>query len=388
VVTVRNRGEEAVSEARVWLAVNRARVNSAPDADGVFFMGTFDSDDEGVANMYYLPGPVEPGEEVVWTATFYSYLIQGASIGAWASISSWEGPEDPYLDNNEATAEIAVTDGRIVFASDRNGSMNLFIANPDGTGLSQLTNNVVDETYPAWSRDRSRIAFVRGGALWVINADGTGETQLNVPANNRPTWSPDGKRIAVSGRPAGSEYLRILIYDLESGSYSELTDTYIGYDLSHPDWSPNGRDILAGAQAGDGHLIRIDVESGSATEFYFESGGACFHLGGGSYPTWSPDGTAFAFSTFLGSAIGIARPGTSVHGNPCSGGFSSFEAIISDEGAEYRWPDWSPDGEYLILGRRYDLEGASFDLLTVRSDGTGPMPNITNWPANDIHPHW
>src|SRR5258708_15333504 len=61
---------------------------------------------------------------------------------------------------------------------------------------------------PAWSPDGSKVAFsvghnkAYGQAIYVINADGSGErklTQLDSHENNldfNPAWSPDGNYIA------------------------------------------------------------------------------------------------------------------------------------------------------------------------------------------------
>jgi Tol biopolymer transport system component len=51
--------------------------------------------------------------------------------------------------------------GVIVFASDRDGDSELYRINPDGSGLTQLTDNAFKDTSPAWSPDCTRIAFVR-----------------------------------------------------------------------------------------------------------------------------------------------------------------------------------------------------------------------------------
>ena len=64
------------------------------------------------------------------------------------------------------------------------------VVNPDGSNLVQLT---ADGHSPAWSPDGTRIVFGRGDDLWVMNADGTGETQLtDTPAvfEASPAWQP------------------------------------------------------------------------------------------------------------------------------------------------------------------------------------------------------
>jgi dipeptidyl aminopeptidase/acylaminoacyl peptidase len=63
---------------------------------------------------------------------------------------------------------------------------------------------------PQWSPDGTRIVFQRKNtralpqnqtAIYVINADGTGErrvTPWNLRAGDHPDWSPDGRRILFS----------------------------------------------------------------------------------------------------------------------------------------------------------------------------------------------
>lgn len=46
-----------------------------------------------------------------------------------------------------------------------------------------------------WSPDSSTIAYLDGGNLWVVNADGAGARMLASGADD-PQWSPDGTRIA------------------------------------------------------------------------------------------------------------------------------------------------------------------------------------------------
>lgn len=51
---------------------------------------------------------------------------------------------------------------------------------------------------PRWSPDGRRIAFLRSGLLWTMNADGTGKRRLTTRAAAGPSWSPDGRWIAFA----------------------------------------------------------------------------------------------------------------------------------------------------------------------------------------------
>ena len=41
--------------------------------------------------------------------------------------------------------------GKIAFASDRDGNLEVYVMNADGTGQTNLTNNPTDDGFPAWS---------------------------------------------------------------------------------------------------------------------------------------------------------------------------------------------------------------------------------------------
>src|SRR5437867_688601 len=106
--------------------------------------------------------------------------------------------------------------------------LDLYVVNVDGSGLTRLTNSVFWEGRPVWSPDGSKIAFMRATRpgdshlemlgpqagtvyawdIYVINADGTGETRLTdwKGYDGEPVWSPDGTMIAFgSDRDANAQ---------------------------------------------------------------------------------------------------------------------------------------------------------------------------------------
>ena len=52
------------------------------------------------------------------------------------------------------------TNGKIIFASDRDGNKEIYVMDADGSNATRLTNNSTREYYPSWSPDGSKIAFV------------------------------------------------------------------------------------------------------------------------------------------------------------------------------------------------------------------------------------
>ena len=75
-------------------------------------------------------------------------------------------------------------------------SGEIYVMNADGTGQTNLTSNSAWDAQPAWSTDGSQIAFVsdRDGndEIYVMSADGSNQTRLTSdPATDQqPAWSP------------------------------------------------------------------------------------------------------------------------------------------------------------------------------------------------------
>jgi Tol biopolymer transport system component len=79
---------------------------------------------------------------------------------------------------------------KLAFAFRQGGSnTQIYSMNPDGTGKTDLTNDPSsDDTAPVWSPDGSQLAYDSGGAIVVMNADGTGKHMLT--HGGGPAWQP------------------------------------------------------------------------------------------------------------------------------------------------------------------------------------------------------
>ena len=82
---------------------------------------------------------------------------------------------------------------------------SLWVVNVDGTDAHRLdTEDTVPSWWARWSPDGTRILFATArnqatGALWTVNADGSGLTKVFEDGEGRfaiqPAWSPDGSQI-------------------------------------------------------------------------------------------------------------------------------------------------------------------------------------------------
>jgi Tol biopolymer transport system component len=129
---------------------------------------------------------------------------------------------------------------RIAFAASSqghgyDGSNSIYVMNADGKDIIQLTSSTY--MFPAWSPDGSRIAckhFNNGWQIWVMNADGQGQTLLvnKVYGHGAPTWSPDSSRITFSSHQEGCAKLYLMNAD---GSELTKISDFCG---ERPCWSP------------------------------------------------------------------------------------------------------------------------------------------------------
>src|SRR4051794_38183664 len=93
-----------------------------------------------------------------------------------------------------AQATVPGTNGKIAFTSGSNtfgSGGDIHVANPDGTGEVNLTNNPASDRFPAWSPDGTKIAFVSDRELypydqypdvWIMDADGSNLRRLTFRA--------------------------------------------------------------------------------------------------------------------------------------------------------------------------------------------------------------
>lgn len=130
-------------------------------------------------------------------------------------------------DTDESYPAFSPDSEKIAFVRDD----DVYVANADGTDQTNLTEDSGGGYYPVWWPDNEKIAFAKDGDIYTINPDGTGLTQLtnNAHIGSAPVISPDGKKIAFAGQAAGgSEGDGQTAYDLyvinaDGGGLTNLT---------------------------------------------------------------------------------------------------------------------------------------------------------------------
>ena len=88
---------------------------------------------------------------------------------------------------------------KLLFNSSRDGDMDVYVMNVDGSNPINLTNDPVDEEKPSWSPDGTQVLFTKPNQsgvadMYTINADGSNLTDLtpNTPLmEGWASWKSD-----------------------------------------------------------------------------------------------------------------------------------------------------------------------------------------------------
>ena len=187
-------------------------------------------------------------------------------------------------------------DGRkLAFVSRRDGNSEIYVMNADGSGLRNVTRAPSNDLHPAWSPDGRAIAFVKmiqkkcapnpppgipcnnyvtyEPNLYVVNGDGSGLRRLRTQwaALINPSWSADGKTIRFGSylvQADGSGQTELPRNVPFAGAWSPDGKRFA---FAHVDSSPgNGTDANAGLWVvnADGsnprRVVRYDVGSNPA----------------------------------------------------------------------------------------------------------------------------
>jgi Tol biopolymer transport system component len=258
---------------------------------------------------------------------------------------------------------------KIAFASDRDGNLEIYTMDTDGSALSRLTENNAEDFSPAWSPDGQRIAFVsnRDGnnEIYLMNADGTAQTRLtnNSAEDLSPAWSPDGTKIAFSSRRDGNDE----IYLMNPDGSGQVNITNNPGDDTHPSFSPDSTMIAFASNrpVNQYEIFRMNANGTGVVQLTNNSAND-------SNPNWSPGKITFQSDRDGDEEIYTMN---SIDG--------SAQTNISNNSAAFDVePSRTADGTRVAFA---STRSGDFEIYLESADGTNVV-RLTNNPANDIQP--
>ncbi|NMC54484.1 MAG: hypothetical protein GYA48_12700 [Chloroflexi bacterium] len=262
----------------------------------------------------------------------------------------------------------------IAFDTDRDGNREVYTMGPDGKDPVNLTNNGGDDTDPAWSPDASQIAFVSnrengeegGQFIYVMDANGNNVRQLSHENDsNWPDWSNDGSRITYTHQ--GDIYV---INADGSGQSINLTNSPDQQDRQSV-WSPDGKRI-AWLSGGDNqwNIFVMDADGGTVRQL--TSDGKVADV------SWTVDGQLFTH--WDNREVGCFNCVMDADGSNIkdAGGKGMIQEYL---------PFWTGDGNRVecVSG---DFNTADNEIFLVGEIFPDIFFNLTNNPADDRNPDW
>jgi Ca2+-binding RTX toxin-like protein len=206
------------------------------------------------------------------------------------------------------------------------------------------------------------IAYVAGGKLAVVSADGATTSSNAGPTGTSPSWNPAGTDIAyVDGGG------KIETTHFASNAFGSPTSGPFAANVQSVAWSPDGAHFAYS----DGRDIHVCDAGTCANDTNLTHNGGSVQV---EDPTWSPDGSKLAFATNVDGNFEIYTINAT----------GSGETRLTNSSGRDVQPNWSPDGSRIVFTS--DRTGSN-QIWEVPATG-GTESRLTNDAFVDAHPTW
>ena len=266
-------------------------------------------------------------------------------------------------------------DGVVYFASDRQGTMNLFRYTP-GTGPSteaveQLTE-FADFDLRNMDAGGGAIVFEQGGALHVFDPSSGKSERLHIRVHtdglsSLPRWqglagsvrsaavAPNGKRAVFGARG------EIITVPRKHGAPRNLTKSPGVHDR-FPVWSPDGKEIAWFHDGSGEYALAVrNLEDGTERVFDLNGGGFYYEA------RWSPDGKKILFRDKT-NRLGLL--------DLESGAVSEVARNLGSLAVIATVSAWSPDSKWIAFEHRDPI--TLYDSVALYEVATGEVTRITD----------
>jgi tricorn protease len=267
----------------------------------------------------------------------------------------------------------------IYFASDRDGTLNLYAYDTASGATKQVTTSTTfDVRWPS-ADAAGQIAYELGGELRVYDTRSGEDRALSVHVPNdglamRPARVSAAKNVEHSGlSPKGERVVfaargDIFTAPIEKGPTRNLTHSSKAHD-KWPAWSPDGKRIaFISDMSGEEELYLVAQDASGGVEQLTSDGDQMRY-----HPLWSPDGERIAFSDKSGRifVLDVAKKKSVQVADDKSGGVTDYS--------------WSPGGGHLAFSL---ADETGFRSIYIWSASDGETRRVTGAYFNEYEPVW
>jgi len=373
----------------------------APDGQSVLFRSSREfwgpganarlytvSTDGGLPRALPMPvsgsGDIAPdNNRIAYSPLFRDFRTWKRYQGGWAQdlyiYYQDTGETQRVTDDARTDRDPMWVDGDVYFASDRDGTLNLYRFDPDSKKTSQVTKQRNwDVRWPS-SDGKGSIVYELDGQLHVLETKSGKSRQLSVRVPDdglhaRPKrlsaagnvedfeLSPDGKRALFVARGD------VFTVPAEKGSTRNLTNTSNAHERLAR-WSPNGRWIAyVSDQTGEEQIWRIAQDgSGPPEQLTSDREGKLYR------PAWSPNSKHIAFSDKEGRIFVLDVEA------------KTTAEVADEERGQVANYAWSPRGGHLAFSLSVSERTRS---LFVWSAADGVTRRVTGELFDEYNPAW
>lgn len=223
--------------------------------------------------------------------------------------------------------------------------------NPDGSSAKLILGDS-QAWFPTWSPGGSKIAYVKSGALYSMNADGSGSTLIVslpwLPPNESieyPSWS-NSNQILFDAQDT-SNINQSWVINPDGTGLSQLTHFTIALNYGPIDanMSMDGKRIVYACNDLGGLCIMNSDGSGSQKIAQPPNNDYAF------YPRWSIDGSKIAFANY--GIFTINSDGSGLTELLSDSGSEGHTQPVWLSSQEIVYTDGSTKGEYLYVMNAY-----------------------------------
>ena len=281
--------------------------------------------------------------------------------------------------------------GKIVFVRGADNNSEIYVMDGDGSGQTRLTNNLANDTLPAFSSDGRHVAFTSrrdsvgsqvNDEIYVMDAadgdgDGNGDnlTRITNSLVNefQPAFSPDGERIAFTSNRTGNNE----VYVMNADGTNQIRLTNNAARDARPAFAP------------DGERIAFTSNRTGNDEIYVMAAADSDGDGNGENPvrlTNNPTADTFAnFSPDGKEVVFTSRRDLNDELYVVSSDGTGTPTRLTDNPAVDEFPAFSPDGKQLVFD---SIRDGNLEIYVMSLDGSGTSARLTNNLVSDSKPDW